>query len=108
EIALDAMAGPDEIDGRGWKLALPRSRKKRLREFKVAVLLDDRHAEVDQSVQDEIQKLADFLGRKKVKVSGSARPAFDTADMHEVYMKLLNAATSGRLSNEEYAARREA
>src|SRR6187401_3729007 len=50
EIAMDAMAGPDEIDGRGWKLALPRSKKKKLRDFKVAVLLDDRHAEVDQSV----------------------------------------------------------
>jgi amidase len=107
EIALDIMAGPDEIDGRGWKLALPRSKKKKLREFKVAVLLDDRHAEVDQSVQDEIQKLADFLGKKKVKVSDKARPAFDTADMHEVYMKLLRAATSGRTADDEYNRTRE-
>jgi amidase len=106
EIALGVIAGPDEIDGRGWTLDLPHSRKKSLRDFKVAVLLDDRHAEVDRSVQDEIQKLADFLGRKKVKVSGTARPDFDTADLHEVYIKLLNAATSGRLSDEEYAERR--
>jgi amidase len=102
EIAMDVMAGPDEIDGRGWKLALPRSRKKKLRDFKVAVLLDDRHAEVDQSVQDQIQKLADFLARTKVKVSDAARPAFDTADVHEVYMKLLRAATSGRTPDDEY------
>ena len=108
EIAKDAMAGPDEIDGRGWKLALPRSKKKKLRDFKVAVLLDDRHAEVDQSVQDEVQKLADFLAKKKVKVSATARPAFDTADLHEVYMKLLNAATSGRIPDNEYAARQQA
>jgi amidase len=108
EIAMDAMAGPDEIDGRGWRLALPRSSKKGLREFKVAVLLDDRHAEVDQSVQDEIQNLADFLARKKVKVSDSARPAFDTAEMHEVYMKMLSAATSGGLSDSDYAVRRKA
>jgi amidase len=102
EIALDVMAGPDEIDGRGWKIDLPRSKKKSLRDFKVAVLLDDRHAEVDQSVQDEIQKLATFLGKKKVKVSDTARPGFDTADMHEVYMKLLRAATVGRMPDEEY------
>jgi amidase len=108
EIAMDVMAGPDAIDGRGWKLALPRSKKKSLREFKVAVLLDDSHAEVDQSVQDEIQKLADFLGKKKVKISATARPAFDMADMHEVYMKLLNAAISGRMPDEDYAARQEA
>jgi amidase len=108
EIALGAMVGLDEIDDRGLKVELPRPKKKSLREFKVAVVLDDPHAEVDRPVQDEIQKLADFLGKQKVKVSTTARPAFDTADMHEVYMKLLQAATSGRLSNEDYAARAEA
>src|SRR5581483_11951396 len=79
EIALDAVAGPDEIDARGWKLSLPKARKKKLRDFKVAVLLSDPNAEVDQPVQDEIQKLADFLGKRKAKVSDKARPDFDTA-----------------------------
>src|SRR5882724_9528915 len=69
EIAMDVIAGPDEIDGRGWKLTLPRSKKKKLRDFKVAVLLSDPNAEVDKSVQDELQKLATFLGKNKVKVS---------------------------------------
>jgi amidase len=105
EIALDVMAGPDAIDGRGWKLALPRSKKKSLHEFKVAVLLDDKHGEVDSSVQDEIQKLADYLGQKKVQVSATARPAFNTSDIHEVFLKLLNAALTGRMSDEEYAER---
>ena len=108
EIALGAMAGLDEIDSRGLRVDLPRPKKKSLREFKVAVVLDDSHAEVDRSVQDEIQKLADFLGKKKARVSDTARPAFDTGDIHEVYMKLLNAATSGRMSNEDHAARRAA
>jgi amidase len=108
ELAMDVMAGPDAIDGRGWTLSLPRPKKKKLRDFKVAVLLDDRHAEVDQAVQDQIAALAKFLGRNKVKVSDTARPAFDTADLHEVYMKLLMAATSGRMPDDEYAERREA
>jgi amidase len=102
EIALDVMAGPDEIDGRGWTLSLPRSRKKTLREFKVAVLLSDANAEVDQSVQDEIQKLTDFLGKRKVKVSETARPAIDTGELNDVYVRLLRAATSGRLSDEAW------
>jgi amidase len=102
EIAMDAMAGPDAIDGRGWTLSLPRPRKKRLRDFKVAVLLDDRHAEVDHSVQAEIQKLADFLGKKKVKLSDKAHPDFDTADLHEIYMRLLRAATSARTPPDEF------
>ena len=102
EIALEAMAGPDEIDSRGWTLTLPRAKKKSLREFRVAVVLNDPHAEVDRSVQDEIQKLADFLGKSKAKVSDTARPDFDTADIHEVYMKLLRAETVGRMPAEEY------
>jgi amidase len=59
-------------------------------------------------VQDEIQKLADFLAKKKVKVSDKARPASTPRSMHEVYMKLLSAATSGgcRTTNTSSAARR--
>ena len=102
EIAMDAMAGPDEIDGRGWKLSLPRSKKKKLRDFKVAVLLSDPNAEVDHSVQAEIQKLADFLAKKKAKVSDKARPAIDTAELNDVFIRLLRAATSGRMTDEVY------
>jgi amidase len=102
EIAMDVMAGPDEIDARGWTLSLPRCRKSRLRDFRVAVLLSDPNAEVDRSVQSEIQKLADFLGRQKVKVSDKARPAFDTAELNDVYIRMLRATTSGRLTDEGY------
>src|SRR5262249_59839615 len=60
-IALAAVAGPDDIDGAGLRLALPAPRKKRLRDFKVALVLDDANAEVDRSVQDQLHALADFL-----------------------------------------------
>ncbi|MBS0521005.1 MAG: amidase [Proteobacteria bacterium] len=102
EIAMDIMAGPDTIDGRGWKLALPRSKKKKLGEFKVAVLLSDPNAEVDQSVQDQIQKLADFLAKAGAVVSDTARPGFDTAELNDVYIRLLRAATSARMSDAVY------
>jgi amidase len=103
ELAMDVIAGPDAIDGRGWKLALPRAKKKRLRDFKVAVLLSDPNAEVDRSVQDELQKLADFLARKKVRVSDTARPAIDTAELYDVYLRMLRAATSARAPDAVYA-----
>ncbi|HEX2215508.1 MAG TPA: amidase [Xanthobacteraceae bacterium] len=95
-IALDAMAGPDAIDGAGYRLALPPPRNKELREFKVAVMLDDANAEVDRAVQDRLSALADFLGKKRVKVSDSARPNIDTTHAQKVYVALLRAATSGR------------
>jgi amidase len=102
EIAMDVMAGPDAIDGRGWTLSLPRPKKKNLRDFKVAVLLTDPNSEVDASVQQQIQKLADFLGKNKTKVSMTARPAIDTSELNDVYIRLLRSATSGRMSDELY------
>ena len=92
EIALEAMAGPDELDGRGWTLNLPRSKKTKLRDFKVAVLLTDPNAEVDDSVQEQISKLASFLAKSKAKVSEKARPLIDTTELNDVYVRLLRAA----------------
>ena len=57
----------------------PSAQKKRLRDFKVALVLDDVNAEVDRSVQDRLQALADFLASNKAKVNERARPDFDTA-----------------------------
>jgi len=53
-------------------------------------------------VQSEIQKLADFLRKRKVKVSDTARPAIDTAELNDVYVRLLRAATSARMSDSVY------
>ena len=59
-------------------------------------------SEVDRSVQDRLQELGDFLGKQRVKVNYMARPDFDTAHIHEVYVGLLRAATSGRQSDETF------
>lgn len=95
-IALQRIAGPDAIDGAGWQLKLPAPRKKRWPEFKVAVMLSHPTAEVDQSIQGQIQRLTQFLRKQKVKVNETARPDFDPAEAHRVFIQLLRAATSGR------------
>ncbi len=106
-LALAAMAGPDAIDGAGYRLALPAPRKTKLRQFKVAVMLDDPNAEVDRAVQDRIQALADFLAKKKAKVSDAARPDIDTTQAQQVYIALLRAATSGRQTAEQFERNRQ-
>src|SRR5499427_5490524 len=102
EIALGVMAGPDEIDAAGYKLALAAPRQKALRDFKVAVMLTDPNAEVDVEVQEKIQAVADFLVKKRAKVSHRARPDIDTNEAARVYIHLLRAATAGRQSQEEF------
>ena len=102
-LGLSAMAGADEIDGAGWQLRLPAPRRKQLREYKVAVMLTDPCSEVDQEVQDRLQALADFLARKKARVSDRARPDIDTGEADRVYVQLLRSATSGRQTDDELA-----
>jgi len=55
-------------------------------------------------VQDQLQLLADFLGKRGVRVSDRARPAIDMERAHAVYVQLLRAATSGRQSDAQFAA----
>ena len=68
-------------------------------------MLDDPVSEVDAEVQDRIQAVADFLARRRAKVSDRARPDIDTAEAHRVYVQLLRAATSGRLTRRRSSTR---
>jgi len=101
-LALSVMAGPDEIEAAGWQLRLIPPRQKRLRDFKVALMLDAPGVAVDREVQDRLQALGDFLGRQKVNVDARARPAIDTGEAFSVYTRLLRAATSDRQSDSDF------
>ncbi len=101
-IALEVVAGPDEIDGRGWKLNLPGPAKKTLREYRVAVAYTDPRAEVDEEVQKSLQKMVEFLKKNKVKVVENGRPKIDSREAHRNYLHLLRAQTSGRQTPEEF------
>src|SRR5262249_56057795 len=77
-------------------------KKKGLGDCKGGVMVEDVNGEVDRSVQDRIQALADFLGRSKAKVDDRARPDIDTVDLHRNYVTLLRAATAGRLNPAQF------
>jgi len=101
-LALSVMAGPDAIEAAGWHLDLARPRRKHLRDFKVALMLDAPGVAVDREVQDRLQALASFLRRQKVRVDYRARPAIDTDQAMRVYITLLRAATSDRQSDSDF------
>ena len=104
EIALDVMAGPDLLDNVGWRLELPAAGKTALKDFRVAVKMSDPNSEVDQAYGDQLQALVDKLAAAGATVNDNAHPDIDTERLHEVYIMLLRAATSSRLSDDEYAA----
>jgi amidase len=106
-LALDIIAGPDPIDAAGWRLALASPRGSKFSDYRVAVMLDDSNCEVDREAQDILQNLADFLARAGARVSDRVRPDIDLAHSHAVYIRLLRAATSRRLTRQQFEQQRE-
>jgi amidase len=96
QLALGLVAGPDEVDGAGWRLALSPSKLASFRGLRVAVMPSHPTAEVDASVSGAIERLAKALAKRGARVSDKARPGFDPAEAHRVYLALLRAATAAR------------
>jgi amidase len=96
DLALDIMAGADPDDGGYFKVALPKCEKTSLKQFRVAVKLTDAASDVDVEYADQLQGLVDQLAKAGAKVQEAA-PAIDTARLHDIYIRLLRAATSARM-----------
>jgi Asp-tRNAAsn/Glu-tRNAGln amidotransferase A subunit and related amidases len=95
DLALDVMAGPDEIDGVAWKLDLPPCSASSLADLRIAVKLRDPNCDVDAEYADKLQALVDAVAKRGAKVK-EIEPKLDTVRLHEVYVLLLRAATSLR------------
>ncbi len=108
QLALSIAAGPEGDDARAWSLALPAPARGRLKDFRVGLVLDDPFAEVDRAVQDQLSTLGDALEKAGVGVARSARPAFDSEELHVLYMILLRAAGSAGEGDEDHARNLEA
>jgi amidase len=93
--ALDAIAGAESIE-RGWKLELPPPRLAGLKGLRVAIMTDHALSEVDQSITSGLHALAAFLRTGGATVSLEARPDFDLAHGHRLFIEMLRATTSAR------------
>ena len=108
EPALNVIAGPDEIEASGMKIVLPAPRKKALKDFRIGFMLTDPVSDVEREVQDLLQGLVDFLGKKKAKLSDTVRPDIDLARADKLFALLLGGAMGGRESDEKFAANLQA
>jgi amidase len=103
-LALRIMAGPDDVDALAWRVELPAPRRQRLADFRIAVMLEAPHAEVDDEIQALIRQLADAAGRAGASVSFTARPRFDTEEADLLFRRLLDSALSGRVPDARFEA----
>ncbi|WP_156948824.1 amidase [Bradyrhizobium sp. WSM1417] len=99
-LALDVIAGPDETrDGIGYRLALPAPRHDQLRDFRILVIDTHPLMPTGDAVRSAIGRLAERLERSGARVSRSSASLPDLAESARLYMKLLNAARSPRLTS---------
>ena len=98
-MSLDVIAGPDEMrDGVGYRLALPASRHDHLKEFRILVIDTHPLMPTGEAVRSAIGRLAGRLERSGAQVARSSTLLPDLAESARLYMKLLNAARSPRLT----------
>lgn len=107
-LALDIIAGPGALEGVGWRLDLAPPAKTALADFKVGVMLTDPICVQDSELTDQLQATVDALAAAGVAVDERARPAFDTADAHRLYLTLLRAETHADLPEDVFEKHRAA
>ena len=105
-LVLDAIAGPDPAET-ALTTPLPPPRARRLADLRIAVWSNETGHATDGDATAKIEALADFLEREGALVSRTARPAFDATEAFHLYLKLLNAALSGRMTDDVLARMRE-
>jgi amidase len=102
DVALEVLAGPTGLDAEGWSLTLPPARKRKLRQFKVAVMLASPCCAQDDELTGQLQAAVQALARAGVTVDEQARPSIDLGRAHHVYLMMLRAATGARVSDDQY------
>ena len=107
ETAVGAMAGPDEITARGYRLDLPSLNGRTLKDLRVAVWADDECVPVSADVRERVEQVAAAFRDGGATVDGEARPDFDAARGHETYSVLLQATMAARMPDAEYETLRE-
>jgi amidase len=103
--ALDVLAGPDPSET-GLTFNLPAPRTTTLRELRVAVWSHEQGQETDSELVAKLDELAALLEREGATVSRTARPPFAALDAYHLYLRLLDAAWSGRQTEQALADKR--
>ncbi len=102
--ALEVIAGPDEVtEGIGYHLALPAQRHDDLKSFRVLIVDTHPLMPTSNAVRMAIGGLAERVSKAGAKVSYKTASLPRLADSARLYMKLLNAAKSPRVSSDSLA-----
>lgn len=89
QLLLDITAGPLPSEAHGWKLTLPPPRRANLRDYKVAVWLEDDSCPVDEEVLLCLRRAVEVLRAEGCTVEEAKPAGIDLFAVTENYMRLL-------------------
>jgi amidase len=94
QLALDVLAGPDELEGVGYRLDLPAPRGAKLSDYRVLIVDELPGVPTDNEIRGALAELGDKLEKAGAKITRDAARLPDPLGAREVYMGLLNVAMS--------------
>jgi amidase len=102
ELALDVLAGPNELDGTGWRLELPASRRERLADFRVGIWLGGDGYRLDDGYRRALAAFASDLRAAGVTVT-EVEPPLDLAAGYDLFLRTLFAIVGAPVPAEAQA-----
>jgi amidase len=102
ELALSVLAGPDEAEAIGYRLALAPPRHARLADFRVLVIEELPMLPAGAVVRAGVERLAGDLGKAGASVARASPLLPDLAEATKLYLKLLAPIIASRLPREAY------
>ncbi|MGB1253107.1 MAG: amidase [Candidatus Promineifilaceae bacterium] len=100
KLALDVLAAPDALNQAGWQLRLPKPRHELLRDFRVAIWLDDETCPVESEMLAQFDSVVETLQKAGATVT-KAIPV-PLPDILAVYYTLLASFTGASLPKSQY------
>lgn len=104
---MGLLVGTEGIEAHGLQVKLPKPCITELKQLRIAVKLDSPVSEVDQSYQNRLIALGEFLKKKVKALSYTAAPGFSDEEAYENYITLLRSTATKRMSDAEIDAARE-
>jgi amidase len=93
DLALSVLAGPDDDEAVGYRVALPPPRCAALAGCRVGLLTEHPVAAMDREMRALLERTADALGDAGARVQRPGGTLPDLAAAHRVYITLLNTVT---------------
>ncbi|HEV2532267.1 amidase family protein [Phenylobacterium sp.] len=94
QLALDVLAGPDELEATGYRLDLPAPRHAKLADYRVLILDTLPHVATDSEIRAALGDLATRLEARGATVARGSDRLPDLAQAHQTYMAILDTALS--------------